>query len=148
MAPSMEIPERVRPAGDNGYFEQLTQAVFQAGFSWSVIRQKWPNFLAAFDAFDVDTVAAYDAPDMERLLADAGIVRNGRKIQATIANARAVQALCGQYGSFAGYLRSMDGWTYEKRRDALTRQFGGLGRTSCFVFLWCIDEDVPDWEER
>lgn len=148
MAPSMEIPERVRPAGDNGYFEQLTQAVFQAGFSWSVIRQKWPNFLAAFDAFDVDTVAAYDAPDMERLLADAGIVRNGRKIQATIANARAVQALCGQYGSFAGYLRSMDDWTYEKRRDALTRQFGGLGRTSCFVFLWCVDEDVPDWEER
>ena len=45
MAPSMEIPERVRPVGDNGYFEQLTKAIFQAGFSWSVIRQKWPNSL-------------------------------------------------------------------------------------------------------
>lgn len=148
MAPSIEIPERVRPVDDNGYFEQLTKAIFQAGFSWAVIRQKWPNFVAAFDGFDVDVVADYDAPDFERLLADAGIVRNGRKIQATIANARVIQELHRQQGSFAAYLRSMDGWTYEQRRDALTRRFGGLGRTSCFVFLWCVDEDVPDWEER
>lgn len=148
MTPSIEIPERVRPAKDSGYLEQLTKAVFQAGFSWSVIRQKWPNFVAAFDNFDVDVVADYDAPDMERLLADAGIVRNGRKIQATIANARTIRELRQRHGSFAGYLRSMDGWPYEKRRDALTRQFDGLGRTSCFVFLWCVDEDVPDWEDR
>lgn len=148
MAPGIEIPDRVRPANDDGYFEQLTKAVFQAGFSWPVIRQKWPNFVAGFDNFNVDAVAAYDAPDIERLLADAGIVRNGRKIQATVANARAIQELRRQHGSFAGYLRSMDGWTYESRRDALTRQFAGLGRTSCFVFLWCVDEDVPAWDER
>lgn len=148
MSPSIEIPDRVHPRDDNGYLEQLTKAIFQAGFSWTVIRQKWPNFLAAFDQFDVDTVAAYDAPDLERLLADAAIVRNGRKIQATIDNARTIQTLRGQHGSFAGYLRAMDGWSYERRRTALTGQFRGLGRTSCFVFLWCVDEETPAWEDR
>lgn len=144
----MEIPERVPPRDDNGYLEQLTRAIFQAGFSWAVIRQKWPGFVSAFDGFDVDAVAAYAVPDVERLLADAGIVRNGRKIQATIANARQIQRLRDQHGGFFGYLRTMDGWSYEQRRNALTRQFDGLGRTGCFVFLWCVAEDVPAWEER
>lgn len=148
MPREIEIPPRRRPENDNGYLEELTKAIFQAGFSWQVIRKKWSNFQRAFEGFDVDTVAAYDVPDIERLLADPGIVRNGRKIQATVENARTMQALREQYGSFYNYLRSLDGLPYHQRRDTLTRQFKGLGRTSCFVFLWCVDEDVPAWEER
>ena len=79
-----EIPPRQRPEDDNGYLEQMTKAIFQAGFSWRVIRDKWPNFRRAFDGFDVEKVAGYDERDVERLLADEGIVRNGRKIEATI----------------------------------------------------------------
>ena len=85
--PGFEIPPRITPTDDNGYFEQMTKAIFQAGFSWQVVNNKWPNFQQAFDHFDVDRVAAYDLADIERLLADEGIVRNGRKIEATIANA-------------------------------------------------------------
>jgi 3-methyladenine DNA glycosylase Tag len=102
----------------------------------------------AFDGFDVDKVAAYDAPDFERLLADASIVRNGRKILATISNAQTFQLLRSEHGSFHRYLRSMDGWSYDKRREELVRRFASLGRTGCFVFLWCVDEEVPQWEDR
>lgn len=148
MPAEIEIPPRQRPVNDNGYLEELTKAIFQAGFSWAVIRKKWPAFQKAFDQFDIDMVAAYDAPDLDRLLADSGIVRNGRKIMAAVDNARMFQVLRTEYGGFYSYLRSMDGWPYERRREALTKRFKGLGRTSCFVFLWCVDEAVPEWENR
>lgn len=148
MAREIEIPPRKRPDSDDGYLEEMTKAIFQAGFSWQVVRQKWPSFQQAFDHFAIDVVAAYDAPDIERLLADPGIVRNGRKIQATIENARTIQALAREHGSFYNYLRSLNDLAYEQRRNLLTKRFKGLGRTSCFTFLWCIDEDVPSWEER
>lgn len=143
-----EIPPRQRPASDSGYLEELTKAIFQAGFSWKVIREKWPNFRRAFHEFDVVTVASYDAHDMERLLGDAGIVRNGRKIKATIHNARAMQQLISEHGSFFNYLRTLDALDYPARREELRRRFSNLGPTGVFVFLWCVDEEVPDWEDR
>ncbi len=126
----------------------LAQVVFLAGFSWKVVRDKWPNFRRAFDHFDIDVVARYDLDDLERLLSDPGIVRNGRKIEAVIANARVMRRLIAEHGSFHAYLRTLDGLTYAKRRRALARQFKWLGRTGTFVFLWCVDEEVPDWENR
>jgi DNA-3-methyladenine glycosylase I len=143
-----EIPPRQKPSSDNGYFEELTRAVFQAGFSWRVIRDKWPNFQSAFDGFDIVTVASYGAPDIERLTADAGIVRNRRKIEATIYNARVMWDLIKTYGSFSAYLRSLNGLDYPGRRKELGSRFRNLGPTSVFVFLWCVDEEVPAWEDR
>lgn len=143
-----EIPPRKRPADDNGYFEELTKAIFQAGFSWRVIRDKWPNFQEAFDDFDVPTVAAYGEPDIERLVADAGIVRNRRKIAATVHNARVMLDLIRQHGSFHAYLRSLDSLDYAGRRKELGQRFQNLGPTGVFTFLWCVDEEVPAWEDR
>jgi 3-methyladenine DNA glycosylase Tag len=145
---SYEIPPQVKPDGDDGYLEQMTKAIFQAGFNWRVIRDKWPNFQAAFDAFDVATVAGYGDPDVERLATDEGIVRNRRKIEATIRNARVMWELGREYGSFHAYLRSLDGLDYAGRRKELTGRFKNLGPTGIFVFLWCVDEDVPAWEDR
>jgi len=146
--PGFEIPPRTTPADDNGYFEQMTKAVFQAGFSWQVVSDKWPNFEQAFDGFDVDRVAAYGPEDVDRLLSDQGIVRNGRKIEATIANAIQFQTIRREFGSFAKYLRSLDDLTYRKRQKILAKRFKNLGRTSVFVFLWCVNEEVPDWDDR
>ena len=81
------IPPRQKPDTDSGYFAVLAQATFQAGFSWEVVRNKWPSFVKAFDGFDIDKVARYGPDDIDRLLADKGIVRNGRKIEAVIHNA-------------------------------------------------------------
>ncbi len=79
--------------GENQLFERLTLEAFQSGLSWLTILRKRENFRRAFDGFDVDQVAGYGARDVRRLLADAGIVRNRRKIEATITNARAVREL-------------------------------------------------------
>ncbi|MFQ5341535.1 MAG: DNA-3-methyladenine glycosylase I [Anaerolineae bacterium] len=146
--PGYEIPPQRKPANDNGYFEQLTKAVFQAGFSWQVINNKWPNFRRAFDGFDIDKVAAYDDRDVDRLLGDEGIVRNGRKIAATIENAQEFQRLIDEYGSFHAFLRSMDDWPYARRRKELAGRFKNFGPTGVFTFLWCVEEEVPDWEDR
>ena len=143
-----EIPPRKKPADDRGYFEELTRAIFQAGFSWRVIRDKWPNFQKAFDRFDISTVAGYGTPDIERLVADPGIVRNRRKIDATINNARVMWNLVQGHGSFHAYLRSLDSLDYAARRKELSQQFSHLGPTGVFTFLWCVDEEVPDWENR
>ena len=74
-------------------FERLSLEAFQSGLSWATILRKRPAFRAAFDDFDPDGVAAYGDADVARLMADAGIVRNRRKVDATITNARATVAL-------------------------------------------------------
>ena len=66
----------------------LTKAVFQSGFSWLVIREKWPDLQRSFDGFNVRKVAAYGDDDFGRFLADQGNVRNRRKILVTIENTR------------------------------------------------------------
>ncbi len=142
------IPPRAKPADDSAYLAVLAQATFQAGFSWEVVRNKWPNFMKAFHNFDLETVARYSPDDVDRLLADKGIVRNGRKIEAVIENARTMRRIVAEHGSFHAYLRTLDGLPYVKRRKALEKQFKWLGRTGVFFFLWCVEEDVPDWEDR
>jgi DNA-3-methyladenine glycosylase I len=148
MPREIHIPPRQKPADDDGYFEVLTQAVFQAGFSWQVVRDKWADFRRAFDDFDIEAIAYYDTRDIDRLVADAGIVRNARKIEATIENARIMREIVSEHGSFEAYLRSLDGLSYDERRKVLSKRFKWLGRTGVFFLLWCVDEPVPEWENR
>lgn len=79
--------------GDRALFERLSLEAFQSGLSWITILRKREAFRAAFRDFDVEQVAAFGERDVERLLADGGIVRNRAKVEATIANARAVLGL-------------------------------------------------------
>jgi DNA-3-methyladenine glycosylase I len=75
--------------GDDVLFERLTLEAFQSGLSWLTILRKREAFRAAFDGFSLEKVAAYGTPDVDRLLADPGIVRNRAKVTAAITNARA-----------------------------------------------------------
>jgi DNA-3-methyladenine glycosylase I len=79
--------------GRDALYERLSLEGFQSGLSWLVILRKRPAFRAAFAGFDAEAVAAFDDADVERLLADAGIVRNRAKIEAALANARAAADL-------------------------------------------------------
>ena len=88
-------------------FERLALECFQAGLSWSTILRKREGFRAAFEGFDPSVVAAYDEADRTRLMADAGIVRNAAKIDATIGNAAAVLETAAEFGSFDAYLTTM-----------------------------------------
>jgi DNA-3-methyladenine glycosylase I len=88
-------------------FERLALESFQAGLSWSTILNKRPAFRTAFDGFDPIRVGAYGDADRARLMADAGIVRNRAKIDATIGNANGVLRLADEFGSFDAYLATM-----------------------------------------
>ncbi|AYF98803.1 DNA-3-methyladenine glycosylase I [Protaetiibacter intestinalis] len=79
--------------GDRALFEKIALEGFQAGLSWITILRRRPTFRVAFRGFDLDAVAAFDDDDVERLLADPGIIRNRAKVEATISNARVIQAL-------------------------------------------------------
>jgi DNA-3-methyladenine glycosylase I len=89
---------------DTELFERLALESFQAGLSWSTILRKRETFRAAFLGFDPSVVGAFGPADRERLMADAGIVRNGAKIDATVGNAQGVLALAREFGSFDAYL--------------------------------------------
>jgi DNA-3-methyladenine glycosylase I len=82
--------------GDNELFERVTLEAFQSGLSWLTILRKRENFRRAFEDFEVDRVAEFGEAETERLLGDAGIVRNRRKIEAAITNARAAREMHGR----------------------------------------------------
>jgi DNA-3-methyladenine glycosylase I len=103
-------------ADESVLFERLVLEINQAGLSWITILKKRAAFRAAFADFQVDRVAAFGPLDIDRLLADSGIIRNRLKIEATIENARRIQALRHSHGSFALWLdshhpRSQEDWT-------------------------------------
>jgi DNA-3-methyladenine glycosylase I len=89
---------------DIGLFERLALESFQAGLSWSTILRKRAAFREAFHGFDPLVVAAFDDVERARLMADAGIVRNRAKIDATVGNAIAFLATAAEAGSFDAYL--------------------------------------------
>lgn len=101
---------------DDALFERLVLEINQAGLSWLTVLRKREAFQEAFEGFDIARVAAYGAADRERLLGNAGIIRNRKKIDATIENARRILLLQAEYGSFKGWLdahhpRDRNSWT-------------------------------------
>lgn len=89
---------------DSALFERLVLEINQAGLSWLTVLKKRAAFHAAFDGFDMDRVAAYGDAERARLLADAGIIRNRLKVDAVIENARRLQRIRQDYGSFGSWL--------------------------------------------
>jgi DNA-3-methyladenine glycosylase I len=89
---------------DDELFERLVLEINQAGLSWLTILKKRAGFRRAFDGFSLPRVATYDANEVARLLADASIIRNRLKVNATVENARRILRLQGEYGSFAAWL--------------------------------------------
>lgn len=91
-------------AEEHVLMERLALEIFQAGLSWGLVLKKRAATNAAFRGFDVDRVAAFDESDVERLLADAGIIRNRLKVNAIIHNAQQIQAMRNSHGGFAAWL--------------------------------------------
>ncbi|HTX91542.1 MAG TPA: DNA-3-methyladenine glycosylase I [Anaerolineales bacterium] len=101
---------------DAALLERFALEINQAGLSWILMLKRKDNFHRAFEGFDVDRVAGYGEAEVARLLADAGIIRNRLKVNAVIENARRIQGLRGEFGSFQGWLDahhplSLEEWT-------------------------------------
>ncbi|WP_157157796.1 MULTISPECIES: DNA-3-methyladenine glycosylase I [unclassified Diaminobutyricimonas] len=109
---------------ERGLFERISLEGFQAGLSWATILRKRPAFRAAFAGFDPDIVARYTDADVERLMADAGIVRNRMKIRATITNAAATIALRDE-GGLARFV-----WSFQPETTLAPRQSSDIPTSS------------------
>ena len=138
-------PPRHRPRDLAGYLEALSRPVFQAGMGWRVIDAKWDGIRDAFARFDPPAVADFGPGDIERLLADPGIVRSRAKIEATIDNAQALLELDVEYGGFGRYLGSQGDFA-ETVAD-LKRQFRFIGDSGAYHFLYVIGQPVPPYEQ-
>ncbi|HEX6292355.1 MAG TPA: DNA-3-methyladenine glycosylase I [Herpetosiphonaceae bacterium] len=143
---------------DRALFERLILEAFQAGLSWLLILRKRENFRRAFHEWDVERIAAYDDKDVERLLNDPGIIRNRRKIDSTIHNARRFLDVQAEHGSFDRYIWSFVGgapllrpsapiwsavpaWTPESdrmARELRRRGFKMVGPTMCYSFMQSV----------
>ncbi len=139
---------------DRLLFEFLVLEGAQAGLSWLTILRKREGYRRAFLGFEPEKVAAYGGDDVDRLLADSGIVRNRLKIESALANARALLKVKEEYGSFAAYVwRFVDGETIQNEwrsdteipaktpeaeamsRDLKSRGFRFVGPTICYAHM-------------
>jgi DNA-3-methyladenine glycosylase I len=123
---------------DQALFERLCLEIFQAGLSWLIVLKKRDALRAAFDGFDPVKVAGYGEPEVERLLADPGIIRNRRKVAAVIDNARRLVALAAAHGSFAGWLAAQPAMPIEDWLKLFKRTFAFMGREVVNEFLMSI----------
>jgi 3-methyladenine DNA glycosylase Tag len=133
------------PADDRAGLEMLSWFVFGAGLNWRVLKAKWPAFLRAFKSFEPKTVARFGERDVDRLLADAEIIRNGRKISGTLENAREILAIAKEHGSMATWLRSYRADTPALIKE-VKRRFHHMGDTTSRMFLAADVIDYPTWE--
>jgi len=99
---------------DNELFCRLVMEINQAGLSWEIILKKEESFRLAYDNFDIGKVAAYTEIDRERLLSDPGIIRNRLKVNAAIENAKTIQLLQKEHGSFKNWLEMQHPKTKEE----------------------------------
>jgi DNA-3-methyladenine glycosylase I len=144
-------------ADDQELFEKLTLESFQSGLSWRTILVKRENFRAAFKDFDFARVAKFKEKDVERLLADAGIVRHRGKIEATINNAQRAQEMIDAEGSLGAFF-----WRYERddrtagetasaelSKELKKRGWRFVGPTTVYAFMQSVglvNDHNPDCE--
>jgi len=137
-----------KPSSDDAYFENMTRVIFLAGLSWRMIDEKWPNFKKAFNNFSIAEVAKFDEKDIKRLMGDAGIVRNRAKIIAAINNAKQLQNIKKEHGSFQFYLDKLDkSNNYASVIKELGKKFSRLGPSSARIFLHTVGEKIERAQE-
>ena len=143
--PGLEAPNKIHPTKLDDYLEVMSKAVFQTGMSWRVIESKWPGIREALRNFDVGAVATLGDRDIDDLCQDTRVIRNRRKLEAIVNNARRMIDLDDQHGSFKNYLRSHP--NFEATVAALRKDFKFLGNMGCYFLLYSVGEDVPSHED-
>jgi len=145
MPPGWKVTQ---PKDDAEYFERMSRSLFTAGLNWAMVEKKWPNFRKAFVAFSPEKVARMTEKDVKSLMGDAGIVRNERKIRATIHNAGEFLTLRKEFGSFRGYLASF-GKDEGRLQEDLQEKFQHVGGSTARTFLWSVGYELtPTPDEK
>lgn len=144
----MTTPPRRQCAQDVALFELLIRKIFHSGFSRDVVDRRWNAFQKAFQGFNPAIVAEYTDSDVCGLLNRSDLIRNRRKMFAAVRNARQVQRLILQHGSFQAWLESLSSAPFEQRVDTLVACFEQMGINTAFWFLleagYATLDEYPD----
>ncbi len=138
-------PDKIQPQKLGDYLEVMSKAVFQTGMSWAVVQKKWPQIRQAFRDFEPMAVASLSGTEMEALARDPRVIRNRRKLEAVVDNARQMIELEEKHAGFRNYLRSHEG--FEETVSDLRKRFRFLGDMGAYYFLWVVNEEVPAYED-
>ena len=138
-------PQQIVPQRTGDYLEVMSKAIFQTGISWKVVENKWPGIQDAFRGFDHRKVASLTEAEIAELTADPRVIRNRRKIEAIVDNARTMLDLEEQNGSFKNYLRSHG--DFNATVADLRKRFKFMGEMGAFYFLYVVGEEVPSYED-
>jgi DNA-3-methyladenine glycosylase I len=138
-----------RPRNDAGYLEMMTAVIFMGGLSRQVVMGKWEGFLAAFEGFDIDTVADFGDVDVERLSQDTRIVRYKAKIRAVVDNARQIQQIAREHSSFGAWLsESLAAEGVDGTAKELAKRFKYMSEDSSRRYLYAVGEDIGEVSEK
>jgi 3-methyladenine DNA glycosylase Tag len=138
----------VPPKDDAGYFDLMSRAIFTAGLNRTMVEKKWPNFRKAFSNFSPALVAKLSEKDVRALMKDQGIVRNEKKIWATVQNANVILDLEKEYGSVKDFIGSF-GKNEKVLQEELRNRFKFMGPFTARMFLWMVGYPLtPTREER
>lgn len=141
----MEAPPRINPVSADDYLAVISRAVFQGGVSWNVVNAKWEGIQQAFHGFDAERVADLSEPEIDEIATNPAVLRNRRKIEATVGNAQRLLDIEDDFGSFQAFLAQYP--NYHEQVEALRKNFKYLGETGCYYFLYVIGQDVPSHDE-
>lgn len=145
MPDEQKAPTQIKIESLNDYLEVMVKVVFQSGMSWKVVENKMPSIREAFLDFDVIKVADFDERDIEALTQDTRVIRNQRKLNAIVSNARKMLDLEKEHGSFQNYLRAHG--DFDATLKALRDDFKYLGPMGIYYFLYVVGEAVPEHEK-
>ncbi len=123
------------PGSDQGYFEVLSLCLIQAGLNWASIRKHWPRYKEGFLSFDIERLAGADA---DELMNRPGVIRNRRKVEALIHNAREFRSIEKEFGSFAAFAETLRPLTEKERVKALSGRFKQVGPETADYFLHSV----------
>lgn len=123
------------PGSDQGYFEVLGLCLIQAGLNWASIRKHWPRYREGFLSFDIGKLSR---ADLDELLQRPGVIRNRRKAEALIHNAKEFRAIEKEQGSFARFLETLRPLSEKERVKALSKRFKQVGPETAGYFLHSV----------
>jgi hypothetical protein len=143
--PPEDVPRRIMLPTLDQHLEVMTRAIFAAGMSWAIIHARWPAFMTAFENFSVERVAMYGEFEIDRLMEAEGVLHSRSKIEGTIKNAQALQAIVKEFGSIDAYILSFP--DYDTLYADTRKRFAFLGDLNLYYWLFRTGFPVPRFEE-
>lgn len=139
----------VRPATDAGFLDMVSRIIFMGGLNRQVVDNKWPAFREVFHGFDPARVAAMTPADIERLMADARIIRNAKRLEAVVTNADVMAAIAREKGSFGAWMDALVGAQgVDGAAKELAKRFSYVSENGARNWLYATGYDVGEVTEK